>query len=50
MTSTPSAEGGHALITDYPEFDELLHALDDDGVLLLTLNRPDRNNAWTHAL
>ena len=50
MTSTPSAMGGQALITDYPEFDELLRELDDDGVLLLTLNRPDRNNAWTHAL
>ncbi len=24
----------------------VLHELDSDGVLLLTLNRPDRNNAW----
>lgn len=38
-----------APITDYPEFDELQRRL-DDGVLLLTLNRPDRNNAWTHDL
>ena len=36
-------------ITEYPDFDELLREL-DDGVLLLTLNRPHRNNAWTHAL
>src|SRR6266542_672376 len=35
--------------TDYPEFDELLRRL-DDGVLLLTINRPERNNAWTFAL
>jgi enoyl-CoA hydratase/carnithine racemase len=34
----------------YPEFDELLRELGDDGVMVLTLNRPDRNNAWTHAL
>lgn len=29
--------------------DELLEEL-DQGVLLLTLNRPERNNAWTHDL
>ena len=29
--------------------DELLEEL-DEGVLLLTLNRPERNNAWTHDL
>jgi enoyl-CoA hydratase/carnithine racemase len=29
--------------------DELLEQM-DDGVLLLTLNRPQRNNAWTHDL
>jgi enoyl-CoA hydratase/carnithine racemase len=29
--------------------DELLEQL-DEGVLLLTLNRPERNNAWTHDL
>jgi enoyl-CoA hydratase/carnithine racemase len=39
-----------APIVDYPEFDELLRHLDDDGVLLLTLNRPERNNAWTQEL
>jgi enoyl-CoA hydratase/carnithine racemase len=27
--------------------DEVLRELDDGGVLLLTLHRPDRNNAWT---
>ena len=45
MTSTDPT----APITEYPEFDELLRE-HDDGVMLLTLNRPDRNNAWTHAL
>jgi enoyl-CoA hydratase/carnithine racemase len=29
---------------------ELLEDLGADGVLLLTFNRPDRNNAWTHDL
>jgi enoyl-CoA hydratase/carnithine racemase len=27
--------------------DVVLRSLDDDGVLLLTLNRPERNNGWT---
>jgi enoyl-CoA hydratase/carnithine racemase len=31
----------------YPDTDVLLQDVDDHGVLLLTLNRPDRNNAWT---
>jgi enoyl-CoA hydratase/carnithine racemase len=26
------------------------HALEDDGVLLLTLNRPERNNAWNREM
>ena len=30
----------------YPESETLLRSLDDDGVLLLTFNRPDRANAW----
>jgi enoyl-CoA hydratase/carnithine racemase len=29
---------------------ELLEDLGGDGVLVLTFNRPDRNNAWTHDL
>lgn len=29
---------------------ELLEELDDHGVLVLTFNRPDRNNGWTHDL
>ncbi len=37
-------------IRDYPDSDELLRELDEHGVLLLTLNRPDRNNAWTYTL
>lgn len=47
MTSTalPSAP-----ITEYPQCAELLRELDADGVLLLTLNRPERNNAWTYDL
>jgi enoyl-CoA hydratase/carnithine racemase len=36
-------------ITEYPAFDELLSEL-DNGVMLLTFNRPERNNAWTYAL
>ena len=51
MMSTPrAATDPTAPIRTYPEFDELLRELDDDGVLLLTLNRPDRNNGWTFAL
>jgi len=30
--------------------DTVLYEVDDDGVLLLTLNRPDRNNSWTREL
>jgi enoyl-CoA hydratase/carnithine racemase len=37
-------------ISGYPEVDELIRDLDSDGVLLLTLNRPHRNNGWTFAL
>lgn len=37
-------------MTEYPEIDELLRELDENGVLLLTLNRPERNNGWTFAL
>jgi len=36
--------------TGYPASDDVLRALDDDGVLLLTLHRPERNNAWTHTM
>ncbi len=32
---------------NYPPSDELLRDLDDYGVLSLTFNRPERNNAWT---
>jgi enoyl-CoA hydratase/carnithine racemase len=46
MTSTDPT----APIREYPESTELLRALDEHGVLLLTLNRPERNNAWTHTL
>ncbi len=35
---------------DYPPTDELLRDLDDDGVLLVTLNRPERNNGWTFTM
>jgi enoyl-CoA hydratase/carnithine racemase len=44
MTST------HSPTPDYPEIDDLLRELDETGVLLLTLNRPHRNNGWTFAL
>ena len=37
-------------ITEYPDSEELGRELDDTGVLLLTFNRPDRNNAWTYTL
>lgn len=51
MMSTPRAATDPSTpIRTYPEFEELLRELDDDGVLLLTLNRPDRNNGWTFAL
>lgn len=45
MTSTDPT----APITEYPDTDELLRSL-DDGVLLLSLNRPERNNAWTYSM
>lgn len=51
MTSTgPTAPDPTSPLTEYPESDELLRELDDHGVLLLTLNRPERNNAWTYTL
>lgn len=34
----------------YPESEVLLRELDDAGVLLLTFNRPERNNGWTPEL
>jgi enoyl-CoA hydratase/carnithine racemase len=34
-------------VRDYPNADVLLRELDEHGVLLLTFNRPDRNNGWT---
>jgi enoyl-CoA hydratase/carnithine racemase len=37
-------------ITEYPESDELRRELDEHGVLLLTFDRPERNNGWTHTL
>lgn len=46
MTSTDPT----APITEYPESPELLCELDARGVLLLTINRPERNNAWTYDL
>src|SRR5262245_14008995 len=45
MSSDPSQP-----ITEYPDADELRRELDDTGVLLVTFNRPDRNNAWTYDL
>ena len=45
MTSTDPT----APITEYPAFDELRRE-HDGGVMVLTLDRPERNNAWTHAL
>ena len=32
---------------DHSRSEVVLRHLDDDGVLLLTLNRPERNNGWT---
>jgi len=40
----------NAAAPDYPEADELLREIDDDGVMLLTLNRPERNNSWTNEM
>ena len=37
-------------LTEYPDVEELGRELDATGVLLLTFNRPDRNNAWTYTL
>ncbi len=39
-----------AINREYPQSEELLRELDADGVLLLTLNRPQRNNSWTYEL
>jgi len=45
MTATAGRDpGGDGLGVDS---DTVLHHLDDDGVLTLTLNRPARHNAWT---
>jgi len=49
MTSTASTRQ-NAPITDYPESDELRRELDVQGVLLITWNRPERNNAWTFTM
>lgn len=50
MTSTePTVPNPTTPIREYPESSELLRDL-ADGVLLLTLNRPERNNAWTHTM
>jgi enoyl-CoA hydratase/carnithine racemase len=35
---------------EYPASDELLTELDDHGVLLITFNRPERNNGWTFTM
>jgi len=42
MTSTDSAR--------YSISEELLTELDEHGVLLVTYNRPDRNNGWTYTM
>jgi enoyl-CoA hydratase/carnithine racemase len=34
----------------YPTTSEVLRELDEQGVLLITWNRPERNNAWTSVL
>ncbi len=49
MTSTPSA-ALNTPISEYPESDELLTELDEYGVLLITFNRPERNNGWTFTM
>jgi len=49
MSSAPSAEL-HVPLTEYPVSDELLTERNEHGVLLVTLNRPDRNNAWTYSM
>jgi enoyl-CoA hydratase/carnithine racemase len=40
----------HTPITEYPTSDELLTELDEQGVLLVTFNRPQRNNGWTFTM
>lgn len=40
----------HELVREYPTSDELLTELDDHGVLLITFNRPERNNGWTFTM
>lgn len=37
-------------MTVYPRSPQVLHELDDSGVLLITWNRPERNNGWTAEL
>jgi enoyl-CoA hydratase/carnithine racemase len=45
----PNDSGSDAVASAAPMTgtDQVLFAVDDDGVALLTLNRPDRHNAWT---
>jgi len=46
-----STDGGlTAPHPDYPVSDELLTELDEHGVLLVTYNRPGRNNGWTFTM
>ena len=38
------------VVAMYPQSSEVLRELSEDGVLLVTWNRPERNNGWTYDL
>lgn len=40
----------HLIAWDAPRFNEVTTAIDGDGILLVTLNRPDRLNAFTRLM
>src|ERR1044072_9373607 len=50
MTSSESDGGPLDVETRYPDVPEVVCQLDEYGVLLVTWNRPERNNGWTYAL
>lgn len=50
MTPSDSRAQPDEVATEYPQSPEVLRELDHQGVLLITWNRPERNNGWTYDL